>query len=73
MILRPVYKWQQSCHAPFDEVGPKWAGQGEWVKMASKGRFCRAKQFYNCLFSSVLITNKKSAWGLPKRTFYMRH
>ncbi|MBS0607596.1 MAG: hypothetical protein JSR57_11650, partial [Verrucomicrobia bacterium] len=31
------YKWQQSCHAPFDEVGPKWAGQGEWVEMASKG------------------------------------
>ncbi|MBS0651751.1 MAG: hypothetical protein JSR93_11380 [Verrucomicrobia bacterium] len=43
------YKWQQSCHAPFDAIDPKCIGQGEWVEMTSKGRFCWANEFCNCL------------------------
>ncbi len=42
-------KWQQNCHVPFDEGGPKWAGRGEGMQMASKKQFCRANEFCNCL------------------------
>jgi len=53
------YKWQQSCHVPFDEVGPSGAGQGEWVEIASKGRFCRANEFCNCLFNVDITATSK--------------
>jgi len=47
------YKWQQSCQAPFDEVGPSWADQGKWMKMDSKGRYCWVNEFCNCLYSQT--------------------
>ncbi|MBX3719290.1 MAG: serpin family protein [Parachlamydiales bacterium] len=47
------YKWQQSCHAPFDAVDPKRVGQGKWMKMASKRRFYRANEFCNRLINKT--------------------